>query len=42
MSEFEPGGYDYDLDHLFTLGLKHVLAGIAARTSHPDPGSRHR
>lgn len=42
MSELEPGGYDYDLDHLFTLGLELVLAGIAARTSHPDPGSRHR
>lgn len=39
MSELEPGGYDYDLDHLFTLGLELVLSGIAARTSHPSTAS---
>jgi hypothetical protein len=42
MSEFEPGGYEYDLDHLFTLGLELVLTGIAARTARTGPASRHR
>jgi hypothetical protein len=42
LAELGPGGYDYDLDRLFALGLELVLDGIAGRASHGDPGPRHR